>query len=184
MVLPEKLEGARVLLRRLKPGDAPAICAHLRDGRIARWTQRVPHPYKKTDAVKFIRDCKTKWREGTGYNFATISKEDGALAGDLSLFGLDKENRTATIGYWLGARYQGKGLMREAVALLLDFGFKKLKLEKIRSRVDADNSRSQRVLESSGFKREGFLRKEVLKRGKRKDAITYGLLKSEYKRVR
>lgn len=176
-----KLEGKRVLLRQFKPSDAPIMSEFMQDGSVARWTLRIPYPYKKKDAVKFIRSRKTRWRKGTDYSFAVVCKENGGLAGSVSLLRVDKKHKTAEMGYWLGAPYRGKGLMREAVALLLGFGFRKLKLEKVTGRAFAENRASQRVLESNGFKREGLLRKDIVKRGKRHDLLAYGLLKSEYK---
>ncbi|OIO28414.1 GNAT family N-acetyltransferase [Candidatus Micrarchaeota archaeon CG_4_10_14_0_2_um_filter_60_11] len=176
-----KLEGAAVVLRAFKPSDAPAVCAAMKDGSVARWTLYIPWPYKKKDAVKFIRSRKTRWRKGKDYCLAVVCKEDGRLAGSVSLLRVDKKHKVAEMGYWLGARYRGKGLAAEAVALLLGLGFKKLGMEKIRGHVFAENRASQRLLEKKGFKREGLLRKDLVKRGKRRDLIAYGLLKREYK---
>ena len=72
----------------------------------------------------------------------------------------------AEIGYWLGRRFWGKGIMSVAVREVATFAFKKLKLKRVYAYTFPANKGSARVLQKNGFHREGVLRKSVVKKGK------------------
>ena len=67
--------------------------------------------------------------------------------------------KKADIGYWLAKEYWGKGVMGEAVSLVLKFAFFKLKFVRVGGLVFEENKASIKVLEKTGFKYEGKLRK-------------------------
>lgn len=69
----------------------------------------------------------------------------------------------AEMGYWLGRKYWGGGMMTDAVKSIVSFGFKNLKLHRIYAGVFLFNKGSARVLEKNGFKLEGISKKEVKK---------------------
>ena len=60
------------------------------------------------------------------------------------------------IGYWMGERYAGHGLMLEALELLIPYSFETLRLHRIEAACIPDNQRSMRLLEKAGFQREGY----------------------------
>ena len=100
----------------------------------------------------------------------------------ISLMNIDEKNKNAEIGYWLGKKYWGKGIMREAVKLILQFGFKKLKLERIYAKVLHPNVASAKLLEKSGLRYEGRLRRATLRRGRWYDDLCFGILKTELRK--
>ena len=59
------------------------------------------------------------------------------------------------IGYWLGARYWGKGYATEAVRALIDHAFTDLEHQALQSSVRVTNPASRRVLEKCGFQWTG-----------------------------
>jgi RimJ/RimL family protein N-acetyltransferase len=94
---------------------------------------------------------------------------------------IDYENKNAEIGYWLGKRYWGQKIIKEAIKLILNFGFKKLKLTRIYAKVMHPNISSSKLLEQLSFQYEGRMRKTYLKKGKWMDDLIYSILKSEFK---
>lgn len=77
--------------------------------------------------------------------------------------------------------FKRKGLMAEALALLLKFGFEKLALHRIQACTAKENEASRRLLQKSGFVMEGTLRQDYLVEGTFDDSICYSLLQPEWK---
>jgi RimJ/RimL family protein N-acetyltransferase len=80
---------------------------------------------------------------------------------------------TATLGYWLGEDFWGRGIMTEAVAALTDFSFRNFPLRRISAEVFANNPASARVLEKAGFIFEACLKNNVIKDGEILDSLVY-----------
>jgi RimJ/RimL family protein N-acetyltransferase len=84
----------------------------------------------------------------------------------------------------LGCRYQGKGLATEAARALLDFGFNSMGLHRIFARTGRANTRSWRLMERLGMRREAHFHQSHRVRDKWDDEFVYALLAHEWKRVR
>src|SRR5690606_1446206 len=97
--------------------------------------------------------------QGTGISFFVFEKAEGRLAGGISLSNIRHGvAQSASIGYWMGERYAGKGLMHEALRLIIPFAFEQLRLHRLEAACIPSNTRSMRLLEKAGFQREGLLR--------------------------
>jgi ribosomal-protein-alanine N-acetyltransferase len=106
-----------------------------------------------------LRHYNIERRRKTALTFLIFKKDSGALAGGISLTNIRRgASQSAQLGYWMGARYAGKGLMPEAVNLVVGHAFDKLLLHRIEAACIPGNARSARVLEKAGFQREGLLR--------------------------
>ena len=91
---------------------------------------------------------------------------EGAAVGGIGVHpGEDVHRHTATVGYWLGEEFWGRGIMTEAVTAVTDFCFENFPLRRISAEVFANNPASARVLEKAGFTFEGCLKNNVLKDG-------------------
>jgi len=89
------------------------------------------------------------------------------------------------IGYRVKPSERRKGYTTEAARLLVDHIFTTRKdIERIESVTDADTVPSPRVLEKSGFRREGVLRKRCFNKGQYRDEYMYSLLREEWQRNR
>ena len=175
------IRGRRVNLRRLRKSDALSLRQYAKDREISRYTS-LPHPYRIQDAMSFIRQTHQKLRKGVAYELGIENKQRGRIIGMMSLFGIDKDNKNAEVGYWLGKRYWGTGIAKESLQLILDFGFNELKLRRIYAKVMHPNISSVKLLEKSGFSFEGRMRKHTFKNRRWIDHLWYGLLKEEWKR--
>lgn len=81
--------------------------------------------------------------------------------------------KSAFIGYSIDEDEQGKGYMKEALKLVLDYAFDELELHRVEASTLVDNIKSQRVLKSCGFKELGLNKKYLFVNGKWKDHITF-----------
>lgn len=173
------IKGNRINLRKLKQSDAKSIYKHVNDLEIIRYTL-MPWPYKKKDAESFIPYTHSQMKKKEAYELGIEWKETGEVIGMIGLMKIDLENKKAEIGYWLGKEYWRKGIMSEAGAMMLRFGFKELKLHRVYAKIFHPNKPSAKFLESLGFQYEGRLRQSIKRRGKWMDDLVYGLLEGEF----
>ncbi|MBT6774081.1 GNAT family N-acetyltransferase [Candidatus Woesearchaeota archaeon] len=173
--------GKTIKIRTPKLSDADNIYNNIKDKEIAKWTLRIPHPYPKDGAKKFIRRCHLKSKNKKGYFFVITNLENNNAIGGISLNEIDLKHKNAVLGYWLGKKHWGQGIMSEAVDLILKFGFKELKLHRISSDAFEPNIASQKVLKKNGFKVEGLLRETHFKHNKWQNQVAMSILKSDYK---
>ncbi len=172
-----KLKGHKIILRELGESDAESLQLNANDEMITKFT-RIPYPYTLEHAKDFIKDTHKHLRNKEAYEFGI--ELDGKIIGMMSLMKIDRSDMVAEIGYWVGQKYWRKGYATEALNLILDFAFEKIHLFKVYANVMEPNTASKNLLEKTGFKKEGILRKQIRKNGKRYDAIRYGLLRSEH----
>ena len=172
------LEGNKIKLRPLKFSDTESIEKYSQDRKITKYTFVIPPPFTIKQAQVFIKKTKKEKRKGISYYFGIELKENRKLIGMMNLVKIDRKNKNAEIGFWLTRKYQGKGLTKEALNLILNFGFKKLKLKRIEARVFHKNKPAQKLLEKTGFKLEGRLRKKTFFKNQWFDDLIYGILKN------
>ncbi len=90
-----------------------------------------------------------------------------------------KYNR-AEVWFKLHVDFWNQGYTTEALKAILDFGFDKLKLHRIEAGCAVDNIGSIKVLEKTGFTREGRGRQVLPLKSGWSDNFEYGLLHSEH----
>jgi RimJ/RimL family protein N-acetyltransferase len=154
IVAPTLSDGV-VGLRPMRQSDIPAMVAACQDPEIPRWT-RVPRPYTREDAARFLAITVTEAAAGEGIALA-VADGDDRLIGTVGLFGLDGQGR-GEIGYWTAAAARGRGVTTRAVVLMRDWAHAELGLTRIEILSHRDNEPSQRVAERAGFADTGEIR--------------------------
>ena len=175
----EKHSNESIFIRKLRLSDSKSIHEHVNDKQIAKWTLRIPFPYKEKYARNFIKECNQSSKARTGFTFGIILKETNSLIGVVGFHAVCLEDKNAEVGYWVSRQYWKKGVATEAVKLALKFGFKKLRLKRIYAKVFKGNSASVKVLQKNGFKTEGLLRKSRYKNKKWLDEIVLSKLNED-----
>ena len=114
------------------------------------------------------------------YLIETLS--DDKPIGTISLYDIDWRNRHCEFGrFFLCAdELRGKGHGREALELILDFGFNHLNMAKIYCTTYHDNHRALKLYESVGFKRDGVLRQHIFRNGKYVDLALLSICSNEW----
>lgn len=169
-----RLECGVCTIRNWKRGDEWDLVQVANDPDVSRYlTDRFPSPYTLQDAYAWI-DLSEAKRDET--NFAI--EVGGGVAGGIGYtLGTYETRLTATMGYWLGQPFWGRGITTAALRALTDYAFKTHGLRRISSVVMAPNAASARVLEKAGYIREGIVRNGVVKRGEVYDLLLYATVR-------
>src|SRR5436305_10809819 len=146
------IETARLRLRPFHDHDLEELVRLIGDWEVARWVSSVPHPYSQADGRAWIAAVREDHAAGRPRRFAIAVKDTDQIIGGIGLDGdPGADTDEAALGYWLGQPYWGRGYAREAVAALLDYGFRTLGLKTVRAYTDPANTASQKVLLSCGL---------------------------------
>jgi ribosomal-protein-alanine N-acetyltransferase len=172
-----------LIMRAPEPGDYKAWAALREASRafLAPWEPTWPEDDLTPDAFrKRIARLGAELRADQTYPFFLFDTESGALMGGLTLSNVRRRAAmSATLGYWMGVNFAGKGVMSRAVPALCRHAFAHFGLERIEAACLPDNHASIRVLEKAGFQREGFARAYLAIAGRRQDHLLFALLKSD-----
>ena len=139
----------------------------------------VDHVKSVEDTRNFIISEAKHVSDGQKVN-ATIWLNE-RYAGICGLFNIDKINRSASIGYWLGESFQGNGLMTRSVEALVDHAFQQLELNRVEIRTHPKNIASQGVARRLGFVLEGTLAQAEWLNAGYADSRIYGLTADRWK---
>lgn len=101
-------------------------------------------------------------------------------AGTISYHPIDWINRKVEIGYWLGAEFQGRGLMTKSCAKMVEYAFSALHLNKVEIRCAIGNTRSCAIPQRLNFRHEGIIRQAEWLYDHFVDLNFYGLLTQEW----
>jgi ribosomal-protein-alanine N-acetyltransferase len=168
-----ELHTRRLRLAPLHPKDGDDLYALSSDADVMRYSSLPVQTRVQTDEM--LARWLAEMRDGRTCSWMLRDREDRFI-GQASLFGIDRENHRAEIGYLLMPQAWGYGYATEAIAAVIRHAFGSLKLCRIEADVDPANVASWRALERNGFRREGFLPKRWFKDGRFYDAFFYGLL--------
>jgi len=155
-IVAPRLSDREIGVRALVREDVPDIVAACADPEIPRWT-RVPSPYTREDAERFIAIAATEAAAGDGVALA-VTGADGRVIGTVGLMEVDRARGRGEIGYWTAAEARGHGVATRAVELLRDWAHAELGLTEIEILAHGANRPSQRVAERAGFADTGAIR--------------------------
>jgi RimJ/RimL family protein N-acetyltransferase len=169
----EDLDCGLCRLRRWRRADQSALIRHANNIKIWRNVRDIfPHPYTPTAADSFLSAV----TEQGGPESVYAIEVGGEAAGAIGIHPrVNEECHAAEIGYWLGEKFWGRGIATAAVRGLSLRALNEKELYRLFANVFASNPASMRVLEKAGFRREGVLRRAVVKEGVLMDAVVYGL---------
>ena len=116
-------------------------------------------------------------RTDQAYPFFIFRPEDDVLVGGLTLANIRRGVAQAgSLGYWIGARFARQGHMSAAVRALMPFAFGALRLHRLEAACIPTNAASMRLLEKTGFQREGYARQYLCINGIWQDHVLYARL--------
>jgi ribosomal-protein-alanine N-acetyltransferase len=169
----------RLVLRELRPGDAPDVFAFRSDAE-EQYFNSVPMR-EVAEALALIEELRADYAARRGIQWAVTLTGEGPVVGLMGFNVWQQGHRRAELGYDLSRAKWGRGFGAEAVAAIVRFGFRRMALNRIEAFTIADNVRSVRLLERLGFQREGVRRELTLEGdGRFHDGTIYGLLRREY----
>jgi ribosomal-protein-alanine N-acetyltransferase len=174
---PPELADEGVVLRPLRPDDAPAFAAAF-----------VDDP-ELGALVGFEEDPDEAWfrdsfdgEQRLGFQLAVTAGGSDAFLGLVIVHHVEAEQGRAEVGFWLAREARGAGLGRRALTLLVGWLFEHPWVRRLELTTTPDNAGALALAESLGFTREGVLRQRVVERGQAVDIVWFGLLREEWAR--
>ena len=186
---PAAITGAHVTLRSPVSADFEAWSQlrHASRDFLKPWEPTwAPDELSKEAFRRRLRRYAQAARDGTGHIFFIFDKKTGALMGGCQISNIRQgvAQSSATLGYWMGERYAGKGLMTDAVTSLVRYCITKLGLHRIEAACLANNAASRRVLTKAGFVEEGVARKYLKINGQWRDHVLFAVIEDALAPVR
>ena len=182
---PELIRGD-LLLRAARPGDYQ----QWRDVRLKSHAFLKPYEPRWSEVdlspAVFRERLRRNRREaeaGTEFSFLIFrtGPEGDVLNGGLTLSNIRRRAALhANLGYWMGVDSAGKGIMSEAVNMILPFVFSHLDLKRLHAATLPGNMASRRVLEKNGFREEGYAEDYLQIDGTWQDHVLYGLTRRHH----
>ena len=175
------LIGERIYLRPLERDDAATFVPWINDQEITR-NLILYRPMNRDMEEEFIARAS---KEQGGIVLGIALKKDDRLIGNTALHAVHGKDRHAGFGILIGDKTEwDRGYGTEATALMVEYGFTTLNLNRVWLHVYEYNSRGRRAYEKVGFRLEGTLRKHCFREGKYWDVIVMGLLREEWSQTR
>jgi ribosomal-protein-serine acetyltransferase len=141
------------------------------------WLKDRERPVERTR--EWIRLNRKKFGDGEGFEMGLWHR--GKMAGQIGYNYFDRRDRKTEIGYWLGADFQGKGLITKACSALISNAFDNLEVNRVEIRCGSENWKSRKIPERLGFRHEGTARQAEWLHNRFIDLVIYSMLKSEWR---
>lgn len=158
-----------------------AVAERNRD-RLRTWLPWVDQTRGPEDVRQFILRVLDQYHSNLGPQ--TGIWVNGALTGTVGCHPIDWSNRNCSLGYWIDAAHEGKGLITRCCSVLLDYMFDELGLHRAEIRCGTANQRSCAVPERLGFRREGVVREAEWVNDRWVDLVIWGILEEDWRRQR
>ena len=174
-----ELETPRFKLRKIEPGDIETLHSYWSDDIV---TEYMATSFNALEESKNMVDLLNSLPEtNEGRRWAIVDKSSGVVLGSCGYHNVKADHKRAEVGYEIGQKYWGQGVMQEVMRAVLQHCFETLGFNRIEAFVTAGNSRSVQTLEKLGFKAEGVLREYEYTKGGFQDQVVLALLRREWK---
>ena len=171
------LEDKHVKLRQVEEVDLPK----LRDWRNSPYIRAYTREYCPLNMLNQNKWLSSLLTDKSNIMFIIEKKEDRAIIGCCGLTYLNWKEGHGEVSIYIGEmKWQEKGYARDALHLLLKYGFYELRLHRIYAIIFEYNEHSINFFEKNRFKFEGRHREARFWGGKFHDELIYGVLDHEY----
>ncbi|CAG7636500.1 GNAT family N-acetyltransferase [Paenibacillus allorhizosphaerae] len=169
-----------IVLKLLQADNAESLFALTDASRpyLREWLPWVDGTVNVGNTREFIEFCEQQHASNNGFNTGIWYK--GELAGCIGYHAINWGNKKTSIGYWLGQRYQGNGIMSSSCKKMVDYAFHELGLNRVEIRCGTGNAKSRAIPERLGFVNEGVIRQAEWIYDRFIDHVVYGMLKQDW----
>ena len=186
----QEIEGERVVLRPLCDADAPSLFRLVDESR-RFLSEHLPWPDEcrsAEDVASRIEswDMQAQMANGACWGvFEKIPAEKSGeppcekIAGCIMLGWVQWKHRSATVSFWLGERFCGRGLATEALLLAAGEAFA-MGLNRLELTASVNNPKSAAVARRAGFSEEGVCREYECLHGRFEDHVRFSLLARDF----
>jgi len=147
------LKSNRLTLRETTDIDIDQTFFLRSDATVNKYIERSEESKTKSleDAMAFIHKITKEYKENKSISWSICIGETSAMIGSICLWNYSEDLKKAEVGYSLHPDFQGKGIMSEALQLVVNCGFEQLGFELIEAYTHCDNLNSQRLLLKNDF---------------------------------
>jgi ribosomal-protein-alanine N-acetyltransferase len=154
----------RLVMRQMQPDDLPMVFQGLSHPEVIRcYGVSFESEEATREQMEWFASLE---REGSGIWWAMTKVDDGEFVGAIGFNNLSRIHRKAELGFWLLPEHWRKGLVSEALPVVLAHGLDALGLHRMEATVETENTASMGVLQKAGFVLEGTLRDCEFKNGR------------------
>jgi len=172
-----KMSGKKVYLSPINPEDYEQYALWINDFKISCGLGSSIGNYSLPKEKEVLERLASE-----GHNYAIIDSENDTLLGNCSLFDIDQINRKAELGIFIGEKgNHNKGYGKDAIELILSYGFKVLNLNNIMLKVFSFNKNAISAYEKSGFIEIGRRHESYLVNGTWYDDVFMEILSKDFK---
>lgn len=169
-------------MRQFAMSDAEAVYAVADRNRqyLREWLPWVDRTHSPDDIRDFIAARLEQFESSQGPNAGIWL--DGQFIGGIGCHPIDWNNHHCSIGYWIEAAWQGKGIMTRCCASMLDYLFQDLGLHRVTIQCGTGNRKSCAIPERLGFTREGVIREAEWVNDHWVDLVVWGMLDRDWRK--
>jgi len=165
----------RLAIRQLTKEDAKDLLLLRSNLEVGIYIPRTPYQSIE-ESIAFIIKSETWISNNESIIWGIVLKTENKVIGTICLWKIKKEDYRAEVGYELHPDYWRKGIMQEALAPVLDYGFKTMKLHSIAAVISPDNIASIKLVEKNRFVKEAHFKEDYYDKGEFRDTAIYSLL--------
>lgn len=151
----------RLIIRQLSHDDQLDIFALRSDAEINKYLDRKPSTTVE-DALRFIDNVNENVKNNTSIYWAITLNETNTLVGTICLYNFSTVNNSCEVGYELKTNFQGQGIMKEALELVINYTFETLQFCEIIAFTHKENQQSTKLLTTLQFSQSEDLLTENL----------------------
>ena len=162
-----------IILREIEESDAQDYYEYMSNNAMEGFLTKENRPNSVEKALEEVRYWSSLFPQKRSIYWAIALKENNKMIGTAGFNLISFPNDRAEISYDLSPEYWGKGIMLRSINGILKFADIALELVRVQATVIVDNERSIKVLERTGFRKEGLLKKYEVVEGEHKDYFMY-----------
>lgn len=171
------IKGPRVVLRAPHVEDREAFLAATRASRAFHRPWVAPPTTREAFEAYLQRNERDDFEA-----LLACERESGHLIGAFNLSQIFRGGfQNAYLGYWAVHGFQGRGLMSEALQLVLAYTFRALKLHRVEANIQPDNAASKALAERAGFRLEGFSPRYLKVAGRWRDHERWAVCREDWR---
>ncbi|MDX2172459.1 MAG: GNAT family N-acetyltransferase [Bacteroidota bacterium] len=168
----------RLELRQLSNEDFNDYYLIRSDKEVMRALDKNPNSIEETKML--FNSILENANNNTAISWVINFKNNKKLIGYIGFHRIDIPHRRAEIGYALFFNQHRKGIMKEAMAAVIQYGFKNMNLHTIEANINKENIASRNLLLKNGFIKEAHIKENYYFNGIYLDSVIYSLLNPKH----
>lgn len=173
------LETVNLRLRELVPSDAENVLRIFADDEVTRFYDFETFTSLGQAADLIVKQA-TRYEKGEAIRWGITQKANDVVIGTVGLV-ISRSSAIGGLGYDLARPYWRRGIMTEALKIVISYSFQSVNLNRLQALVMPGNVASMKLLEKLGFVEEGILREYAFFKGRYQDLHCFSLLKREFR---